>query len=385
MQKSKISTLIIIVIIILFTILKFTILQSLNTIYVYIINPLFWFGLSTLLYFLLGKTYGTKKLKSEVIQYTLIAVLVYIIIYLLSGLFVGFGRNPYSQTVRGVLSNVLAIGIPIIFREYVRFKLINNVNDKDKKIFFIIIVLIFTLIEFEIWKLLINKHSTFYILEQIFKYFVPMLATNILATYLASNKKYEASIVYLLGTNMFLWLAPILPNIPWIIKEIIDTATPTILILYIMYSQNVFDRFTRNRKVREMITPRNIIPLVLVIMLSVWFAIGVFPIRPITIYSGSMVPELYKGDIVVVKKCNINDVNVGDIIEYKMNEKRIIHRIIEKKQTNGVFYMKTKGDHNEIPDKEYVTEEHFEGKVIFKVKYLGYPSIWISELRNSGK
>ena len=87
--------------------------------------------------------------------------------------------------------------------------------------------------------------------------------------------------------------------------------------------------------------------------------------------------ELFLGDVAIIQKCGANDVNVGDIIEYQMDGYTVIHRIVEKKQRNGEFYFVTKGDNNNLPDSEEVREDQLIGKVIFKIKYLGYPAIWL--------
>lgn len=87
--------------------------------------------------------------------------------------------------------------------------------------------------------------------------------------------------------------------------------------------------------------------------------------------------EIMIGDVVIIKKCTANDVNVGDIIEYQMEGYTVIHRVIEKTQRKGEFYFVTKGDNNETADKKEVTEDQLIGKVIFKVRYIGYPAIWL--------
>ena len=94
-----------------------------------------------------------------------------------------------------------------------------------------------------------------------------------------------------------------------------------------------------------------------------------------------MVPALNVGDIAIIKKCDVNDIQVNDIIEYAMDDYTVVHRVIEIKQQDGQFYFVTKGDNNPKPDSELVTEDQLIGKCLFKIKYLGYPAIWINNLR----
>ena len=113
------------------------------------------------------------------------------------------------------------------------------------------------------------------------------------------------------------------------------------------------------------------------IILAIWFAVGIFPIKPVAIATGSMEKELMVGDVAIIKKCKANDVNVGDIIEYSMGDFTVIHRIIEKTQKNGSYFFVTKGDNNNTRDKEEVREDQLIGKVVFKIRYVGYPAVWL--------
>lgn len=46
-----------------------------------------------------------------------------------------------------------------------------------------------------------------------------------------------------------------------------------------IYTINKIDRFRTKEKIMNA-DPRNIIPFVVVIILAIWFAIGIFPIKP---------------------------------------------------------------------------------------------------------
>jgi signal peptidase len=173
-----------------------------------------------------------------------------------------------------------------------------------------------------------------------------------------------------------MWISPILPNAPWIMTSIINTVIPIILFLYIRFVKNKNDYY-KNRENIMKSDPRNIIPLVALIILAIWFAIGIFPIKPVAIASGSMEKTINVGDIAIIKKCNANDVIVGDVVQYKMEGFTVVHRVMEKKQKNGEFYFITKGDNNPTADSKEVREDQVIGKLIFVVRYLGYPAVWL--------
>lgn len=383
MQKSKNITIAIIILMLIYGLLaNLKLVFNINAIYLYIINPLFWITLAVFFKIAIGKSYQKSKIKKEVIQYILIAVIIYILTYMISGLFITFGNNPYFTTVKGFLINLWMFGTVIISKEYIRYRLINNVYENDKKEIAILVSLIYIIIEIGLNKYVNTKITLLFALKDICQNLIPLIAKNVLYSYISMKSDWKPASIYELFTKLYLWLSPILPNAPWIMVAIIETTIPTILFFYIRYA-NSKNSEIKSRQEIENVNPKNSIPLVVLVILAIWFTIGVFPVKPIAVASGSMEKELYVGDVVIVKKCNANDIVNGDIIQYQMKGYTVIHRVIEKKQKNGEYYFTTKGDNNPSEDKESVKEDQVLGKVIFKVKYLGYPAIWLNIIQSN--
>ena len=382
MQKSKLVTTIIILIILIYGLLSnLRFVYGLNGLYLYIINPIFWIIFCVVLFFALGKLYTNTKLRKKIIQYTTVATLTYLIVYMLSGLFVTFGENPYSTTLKGLIINLWSLGIPIFAKEYIRYKLINNVYDRDKVKFAILISAVYIIIDIQYTSFIGQTVATLTIVKYISQVIIPNIAKNVLFSYIAIQGDYLPAILYQLVTNLYYWVSPILPNSPWAMTAIIDTVIPIILFLYIRYEKVKLVPQKDRRMVIDT-NPGSVIPLVITIVLVIWFALGIFPVKPIAIATGSMEKEICVGDVAIIKKCNSNDVNVGDIIEYQMEGYTVVHRIIEKRQNNGKFSFITKGDNNNTPDRDEVKEDQLIGKVIFKIKYIGYPAIWMHLLQD---
>ena len=381
MQKSKIATIVIIIVILIYGLFgSLNLIRNINRIYLYLINPLVWILLSGFIHFTMGKSIENKKMQKTIMQYVLIATLTFIIIYMLSGLIVTFGKNPYNTTLKGLLHNLWFFAVAIIAKEYIRYKLINNVYDSDKIKIAILISIVYVLIDFEFARFIGNTVSTYTISKYIIQSTLPNIAKNVTFSYISMCGSLIPSILYQFLTQLYFFISPILPNSPWAMSSIIDTVIPIILCLYIRYEKV---KLTPKKDRRMIIdtNPGSIIPLVISIVLVIWFALGVFPIKPIAIATGSMEKEISVGDVAIIQKCKGNDVNVGDIIEYQMEGYTVIHRIIEKKQENGEFCFVTKGDNNISPDSEIVRENQLIGKVIFKIKYIGYPAIWMHLLQ----
>ena len=378
MQKNKIATIIIIMIILAYGLLgTCELVIDFNIPYVYIINPLFWIVMAIFSKYFLAKTYEKKKMKKDIISYVLIASFSFIIIYIISGLFVTFGDNPFVTNFKGYLINLWVFMSVFATREYVRYKLINNVYDKDKKLIAIIIACVYIVIDLELNKFIIaDKITLLMIIRLLAQVLFTAVAKNILFSYLATITDYIPAIIYEFITNSYMWLAPILPNSPWIVSTIIESMIPIILFLYIRYL-GLRNELFRSREKLIKSDPRNIITLVAVVVLAIWFAVGIFPIYPIAVASASMVPEFYVGDIAIIQKCSVNDVAVGDVIQYQLEGFTVIHRVAEKRQNNGEVTFITKGDNNKYPDADPVKENQLLGKAIFKIKYLGFPAIWL--------
>ena len=380
MQKNKKATIIIVIFLLIYGLLSEFILSiKINAIYTYLLNPIIWIGITILLKVTLGKSFEIKKLKKDIISYSLIAVLVYIITYLISGLFITFGKNPYSRTMLGIIINLWSFATVIVAKEYIRYKIVNNVYEKEKIKIAVLISIVYIIIDLGIRQFFTKQITGLFIIEIIAQTLLPLIVKNILYSYTAINANYLPAICYELGTKLYLWLSPILPNAPWIMVSIIDSVIPLILFLYIRHEKNKKDIFRTKEKLIDS-DPRNIIPLAIGIILAIWFALGIFPIKPVAVATGSMQDELHIGDVAIIKKCNANDIKEGDIIEYQMEGYTVIHRVIKKTQKNGDYSFITKGDNNDSEDSKSVSENQVIGKVIFKIRYLGYPAVWINNL-----
>lgn len=96
-----------------------------------------------------------------------------------------------------------------------------------------------------------------------------------------------------------------------------------------------------------------------------------FGIKTYVIISGSMMPELEIGDIVITKNVKQEELKVGDIISFRKGQVVVTHRISEVLYLDGKVQFRTKGDSNNVEDTETIGEEVIEGKVINKVPVIG--------------
>jgi len=310
MIKSKNATILVVLLMLLYGILGTIKFIRENTfLYNYVINPVVWIGFVFALKLLIPKSYEKRKLKKEIINYILIASFSYIIVYIISGVFVTFGKNPYSTTLKGYIINLWIFMTVIVAKEIIRYLLINNVYERDKVLIACIISAVYVILDVLITITFVSQFTTLIIIKVISQVLLPSIAKNVLFSYIVMYSDYHPAILYEFIINTYTWLAPILPNSPWIITVVIDSMIPIIVYIYIRYTKIKNDLFKSREKLSRA-EPRNIISLVVVVVFATWFALGIFPIAPIAIATGSMETELYVGDVAIIKKCNVNDIAV---------------------------------------------------------------------------
>lgn len=86
------------------------------------------------------------------------------------------------------------------------------------------------------------------------------------------------------------------------------------------------------------------------------------------------------GDVVFFERYSDQEIDVGDIIIFDLNGRNIIHRVDEIGIFNDEYIYITKGDQNKNEDPGYRRTEDILGVVHAKIKYLGFPSIWLRKL-----
>lgn len=345
-----------------------------------IINPLIWILMFIFSLYILKDNKIRLKYKTDKIQTILIIVMIYLMFYFISGLFFGYAKSPYSHTLIGIIKNIWSFLIIIIFEEYVRYTLVNNCA--KNKLFYFLITLLFILVEINFS----SFDNNFVSGESGFKYIsselIPIIARNILFTYLTSISGYGAVLAYRLPIMFANIILPIFPDLNWFIVALYELVLSLIVFLIINYYQGKKVERIVKRRIKKQNPAKNI-PFILFLFIFVGFVAGFFKYMPIAVMSNSMAKLINRGDLVVIKKLNkdeIKSLKQYDIIEYKLDKDVIIHRIIkiEKKSDGSLRYI-TKGDNNNAQDNKYVLENQIMGKVRIKIPYIGYPIVYLND------
>lgn len=136
-------------------------------------------------------------------------------------------------------------------------------------------------------------------------------------------------------------------------------------------SNKIKNKKMAKKAVKYIVLVTLIILFIINLILSFEENTHIFGIYMFNIVSESMEPTFYKDDLVIVKKCKMQELQKGDIITFKQDDRTISHRMIAITQEDGEFKFITKGDNNDILDKEKVEMKDVYGKVLFSVKKIG--------------
>jgi len=113
----------------------------------------------------------------------------------------------------------------------------------------------------------------------------------------------------------------------------------------------------------------------------------------VIVVSGSMEPNIREGDLLFVMGANPKDIKNGtaedkngDVIVFDARglwagapEEPIVHRVVDKYLVGDIWYFRTKGDANSLPDQAHVPESRIIGVVIGGIPYIGWVKILLTE------
>lgn len=383
--KKRIKVAVLIIILLLTTSFELLGLNiKFSSSYSYVIKPLMWIFVGIITYFFYkSEVIQDRKYKSEVDFCVYVTIMMYFLIYFIFGYIIGFGTNPYNTSLKGILTN-LWMFVPVVFaKECVRYYLINNYGKEKILYWALFISIVFCFIDINVGKFGTYFETTLSAFEFFVVTFLPSILINLYLTYIAYFSDYKITFLYYAIPQIVMYVLPILPNIDAPTLAIINSIIPFFSYIYINYTLNKMDK-TLLRKGYKSIGIKGYIAMLAIVAIMLCFGLGVFPIKPLVIASNSMYPKIHRGDIVLIKNIKPEDLKEGDVIRYRLENYYVVHRIKEiDKDNNGKYVFVTKGDNNNDVDLLPVKESQFEGIIVGRIKYVGYPTLLINELLNN--
>jgi len=358
--------------------------------FAYLTPIIVWSIVAVVALFFSGGLSFLTTIKNPKIMYMAFLVAVFSIFLTLdAGLLTKFGRSPASLSAVLLILNISRIISRLLGVELSRAYLIDGVKKINSFASLIVVTIFFTLIETSITGLF-NFNDALVYVQYLGETFLPALAESLLASYVALLGGPIASLAYRAPFQLFLWVFPILPDLPWGFKSLIGVMVPTIGFAVISASSTNRDfvvagiKATRGRFARkeESGSSKWILVMSFISVIGVYLFTGLLGVYPTIVASGSMQPTLQVGDIVVSVKPDPYKVETGDVIQFRKGEDMILHRVIEVDTSEGRTFI-TKGDANTVPDLDPVSMEQIVGKRIFTIPKIGWIPIYSKRIIDS--
>ena len=127
---------------------------------------------------------------------------------------------------------------------------------------------------------------------------------------------------------------------------------------------------------------RKICNIVRIILLAIIIFVAVLLVAPkvlgfesMVVLSGSMEPEIAVGSMVYVKSVDFEDIEVGDVISFKLSDGTMVTHRVAAINPDGT--LTTKGDANDTADNSPVKEKQLVGMVKGHLPFVGQLSSFI--------
>lgn len=326
-----------------------------------------------------------------------------IITFLLLGLKLGFAKNAISWNLASITQIFLPLTIIIVAEEILRGQLVDKGRGSLPAVITtgVALWLIMVLVALPSYNLSEPKA----IFTMLMVVAGPAILTNTLLTYIAYTYDYRINIAYRLIMDLPLYLLPIIPNSGVFLPALfqIGLVVSLILTLAVLNKANkgaIISRTATLRKNKSVRQARRIETeqakrakqtvkwiatgaIAAIAILYVGLMSGLFKFYFLAIGSGSMEPNLFRGDMILVEKSkDYADMKVGDVLVYHHSNVVMVHRIAEIAKDGNNYIFQTKGDNNASNDAWQVTQSDIIGLAKGKIAMFGYPTLWLNELFN---
>lgn len=341
--------------------------------------PAYWCLLIFIMVFFIPRMHvpGRLHLMGQILGYALMAAVILVALRFSVGVLLkSLAASGYDLSPLGVFFNFVNIIPALLAKEMVRAYVLGTIyrNSAYPLPWMVAVTLFMAMVEVNFAKIAVldNPESWFIFIA---KDVLPLLAQSCLLSVLVFYGGAWAGVLYSGGMSMFLRVFPFLPSLPWLADSVIGFAFPIIMAVFIR------EQYLRLSRAQTVNRDANIGKFVAVLVLAVsfvWFSVGVFPIYPSVVLTGSMEPVIFPGDVILVNKISeerdVYKLAENDVINFKREDITITHRIVEVIYDDaGNISFRTKGDNNDSPDEQIVTPNDINGLVTKVAPKVGLP------------
>lgn len=333
-----------------------------------------WTVFFLLFYFICNQTGEKSKHNIDTIQLVSLYSVGFFLVKYILGLCVGFTASNHISFL-----SVFPILTIIVLQELLRNYVLKNSN-KDKLVMFSLIT-VFVMFDTLLNASFYNIKSSNDIIVFAGLFIIPSIVKNIVLSHISNNSNAIPNIIYRVVMEVCMLILPVVPDFKIYIEGPINIVF--VILLYYKLSLLFIHSEEKVKSIKKMISMSINVVLTAVFVALIILVSNLFKYTALAVASNSMIPTFKRGDSVLIRKLENNEkseLKVGDMIAVRHDGKIVVHRInIKDSDASGYYYI-TKGDANNTNDAYHVYESDIIGKIENHFAYIGYPSLWITEL-----
>jgi len=194
----------------------------------YLVQPILW-CLLILVTLLVSKYGGGGKLhfRRSLLWVALLIGAFQVALMLIAGLFFGFGHSPYSHTPGMLFINLAFMGSALIGIEFSRAYLVDTFAERTPVLVVALTAVLHTGVMVPLMRF-IGLGNGLGFLTFAGGTIIPLLAMNLLASFLALLGGPVACLAYVGVLQLFEWYSPILPDLSWAASALVGIIGPTV-------------------------------------------------------------------------------------------------------------------------------------------------------------
>lgn len=314
----------------------------------------------------------TKKITLFMLAF---GILYLSLLYALGG-YQGFYSAPIKLSKHSIINTTIPYIVIILSLEIIRKNILLKDYKRHNIIMLVIMVIQDVAINTNIYNL--STLNDYYVLIG-FIIFASIVNNILFNSIIVKYKSCKPVIIYRILTTIYVYIIPIIPDINILVESLMRIIFPyvTYVLMNIIYSkkQEIISVKSKGKDIVISIILCCIVSILL-ILVSCQFKYGA-----LVIGSGSMTGTINKGDVIIYERYEKDEkIKEGQIIVFNSEGKKIIHRVIDKKDSiKGIEYY-TKGDANETQDEGYRREEDILGIVKYRIPQIGQFTLFINDL-----
>lgn len=312
--------------------------------------------------------------RKQVTILMLVFAVIYLVGFYLMGLYFGYYKAVVQLSTWSVITYIIPLSIIVISSEIIRNVFISQKARLSKLFAFIALVLVDLIVYTNIYDIVTLNGFLNIIGFVLFA----SIACNLLYNYICARFGHKPVIVYRLITVLYAYIIPIIPDVYIFFRSFLRMVFPYVIYMTLeyTYAKSNFAIAYKDKQKNILGTTCMLAITTLIIMLvSCQFKYGI-----LVIGSSSMAGNINKGDAIIYERYDGGLINKDEVIVFKRDNIKVIHRVVDVRVVNGEYRYYTKGDANMQRDDGYVTAKDIIGTTDLKIKYIGYPSLWLRDI-----